>query len=88
VIARKPVVVLALLVSFVFGSIVVANPAGATINSAVIVPSPNVGSSASQLVAVDCVSESWCVAVGTATVSTASRALIEVWDGAAWKTVP
>jgi len=49
------------------------------------VASPNVGTTANDLVGVSCVAATRCIAVGA--VSTASkvlRTLVEVWDGTAW----
>jgi hypothetical protein len=50
--------------AIVLGGVVVSTPAGAVVDSATIVPSPNAGTSADTLLSVSCVSASDCVAVG------------------------
>jgi hypothetical protein len=49
--------------AIVFG-VVVSTPAGAVVDSATIVPSPNAGTSNDRLLSVSCVSVTECVAVG------------------------
>ena len=54
----------------------------------VVVASPNpAGSSDSRLVDVDCVSPTWCFAVGSTTIAGQQRTLAERWDGVGWTIV-
>ena len=53
-----------------------------------ILASPTVtGATASTLIGVSCVTTSYCVAVGTATVSGTPQTLVEQWNGTAWSVV-
>ena len=71
---------LALVLVAVFGLLAITTPAGASIDSITIVPSPSPGTSYSRLESVSCVSESWCVAVG----QTDDGTLVLLWDGTVW----
>ena len=72
--------------ALLLGSIVVSDTAGAVVDSATIVPSPNMGNpgqSNNELYSVACVSATSCTAVGYHDVGE-FQMLIEVWDGIAW----
>jgi hypothetical protein len=73
-------------VAIVLGGVVVSTPAGAVVDSATIVPSPNAGSN-DQLYSVSCVSASECVAVGYTFTGSVFETLVMVWDGTAWSIV-
>jgi hypothetical protein len=76
--------------ALVFGSLIaldVGTAEASTISAAwQIVPSPAVASST--LAAIDCVSTSWCVAVGSDTGGSSPVGLVEMWNGATWTVVP
>jgi hypothetical protein len=59
---RRSVLAMFAVTAIVFG-VVVSTPAGAVVDTAVIVPSPNAGTS-DRLLSVSCVSVAECVAVG------------------------
>jgi hypothetical protein len=63
-IAHSSIARLALVLVAVFGLLAITTPAGASIDSVTVVPSPSPGANANNLDSVSCVSESWCVAVG------------------------
>ena len=60
----------------VWGFVVVSTPAGAVVDSATIVPSPNAGTSNDRLESVSCVSASDCVAVGYTYTGNANQTLV------------
>jgi hypothetical protein len=74
--------------AIVLGGVVVSTPAGAVVDSATIVPSPNAGTSDDQLKSVSCVSASECVAVGRTKAGSPYETLVMVWDGIVWSIVP
>ena len=61
---RRSVLAMFAVMAVVLGGVVVSTPAGAVVDSAIIVPSPNAGTSDDELLSVSCVSASDCVAVG------------------------
>ena len=65
------------------GLIAVADRASAYVESAAVVPSPNV-SDASNLYSVSCISTTSCVAVGASADNTNFDALAMAWDGTSW----
>ena len=71
----------------VWGFVVVSTPAGAVVDSAIIVPSPNAGTSFDALFSVSCVSATECVAVGYTSTGSAVETLVMVWDGSVWSIV-
>jgi hypothetical protein len=73
--------------AIVLGVVVVSTPAGAVVDSATIVPSPNAGTSNDELYSVSCVSASDCVAVGYTDTGSAYETLTMVWDGSVWSIV-
>lgn len=66
------------------GLIAVADRASAYVESAAVVPSPNVGSDSNDLSSVSCISTTSCVAVGGSSDNTNLDALAMAWDGATW----
>jgi len=74
---RRSVVAVVAVLAFVLGCVVVSTPAGAVVDSAVIVPSPNVASD-DALSSVSCVSASECVAVGYTDTGSAYETLAMV----------
>ena len=62
---RRSVLAMFAVMAIVLGGVVVSTPAGAVVDSATIVPSPNAGTSDDQLKSVSRVSASECVAVGS-----------------------
>ena len=84
---RRSVLAMFGVVAIVLGCVVVSMPAGAVVDSATIVPSPNAGTSTDHLLSVSCVSATECVAVGY-TIGSAYEALAMVWDGVDWSIVP
>ena len=83
---RRSVLAMFTVVATVVGCVVVLTPAGASVDSAVVVPSPNVGT-VDELFEVDCVSVSDCVAVGSTDTGSARETLVMVWDGTVWSIV-
>jgi hypothetical protein len=66
-----------------------AGPVGAGSSSTAIVPSPNTSSTLdNSLESIDCVSESFCVAVGSFNDGSAEKSLVLIWDGSNWATTP
>ena len=59
---RRSVLAMFAVMAIVLGGVVVSTPAGAVVDRATIVPSPNAGTSNDRLLSVSCVSD--CVAVG------------------------
>ena len=84
---RRSVLVMFAVVVIVLGGVVVSTPAGAVVDSATIVPSPNAGTSNDELWSVSCVSASDCVAVGSTDTGSATETLVMVWDGTVWSIV-
>ena len=74
---------LALILVAVFGLLAITTPAGASIDSVTVVPSPSPGTNANNLESVSCVSESWCVAVGE-DYSVTPDTLMLLWNGTTW----
>jgi hypothetical protein len=81
---RRSVLAMFAVMAIVFGCVVVSAPAGAVVDSATIVPSPNVGNVDDELWSVSCVSASECVAVGFTNTQFGYRSLTMVWDGTEW----
>ena len=69
------------------GVVVVSTPAGAVVDTAVVVPSPHAGTGNDRLLSVSCVSVTECVAVGTTDTGSATETLVMVWDGTVWSIV-
>ena len=84
---RRPVFVLFVAMSILFSGVVGSTPAGAVVDTAIVVSSPNPGTSTNQLYSVSCVSASDCVAVGYTNVGSAVETLVMVWDGGVWSVV-
>lgn len=71
---RRSVLAMFAVMAIVLGGVVVSTPAGAVVDSAIIVPSPNAGSDV--LSSVSCVSASECVAVGFTDTGSANETLV------------
>ena len=84
---RKVVLAAVAFVAIVLGSVVVPTSAGAVVDNATIVPSPNAGTSSDRLLSVSCVSASDCVAVGATNTGSVVETLAMVWDGSVWSIV-
>ena len=84
---RRSVLAMFAVVAIVLGFVVVSTPAGAVVDNATIVASPNAGPS-DRLLSVSCVSASDCVAVGYTDTGPANETLVMVWDGSVWSIVP
>ena len=84
---RRSVLTVFAVMAVVLGGVVVSTPAGAVVDSATIVPSPNAGTSLDALLSVSCVSASDCVAVGRTSTGSAVETLVMVWDGSVWSIV-
>ena len=84
---RRSVLAIAAAVAVVLGCVVVSTPVGAVVDSAVVVPSPNVGLSGDALDSVSCVSATQCVAVGYSFSGSADETLVMAWDGSVWSIV-
>ena len=74
---RRPVLAMFAVVVIVLGGVVVSTPAGAVVDSAVVVPSPNPGTSYNFLSSVSCVSVSFCVATGIQNSGSSNQPLYE-----------
>jgi len=72
----------------VLGGVVVSTPAGAVIDSAVVVPTPTPGTTDNSLSSVSCVSVSFCVATGFYRAGPVNQTLVEQWNGASWTVIP
>ena len=83
---RRSVLAMFAVVAIVLGGVVVSTPAGAVVDSATIVPSPNAGTNYDELRSVSCVSASDCVAVGY-TYTGSAETLTMVWNGTVWSVV-
>ena len=84
---RRSVLAMVAVMAIVLGGVVISTPAGAVVDSATIVPSPNAGTSDDELFSVSCVSASECVAVGYTYTGSAYETLVMVWDGSVWSIV-
>ena len=84
---RRSVLAMFAVMAVVWGFVVVSTPAGAVVDSATIVPSPNAGTSFDALFSVSCVSATECVAVGYTSTGSAYETLVMVWDGSVWSIV-
>jgi len=84
---RRSVLAMFAVMAIVLGGVVVSTPAGAVVDSAVVVPSPNPGTSGNVLSSVSCVSVSFCVAVGYQDSGSGYLTLVEQWNGSVWSTV-
>lgn len=84
---RKAVLAAVAFVAIVLGSVVVPTSAGAVVDNATIVPSPNAGTSSDELYSVSCMSATECVAVGYTNAGSAYETLVMVWDGSVWSIV-
>ena len=84
---RRSVLAMFAVMAVVWGCVVVSTPAGAVVDSATIVPSPNAGTSDDELYSVSCVSANECVAVGFTNTGSAIETLTMVWDGSVWSIV-
>ena len=81
---RRSVLAMFAVLAVVLGGVVVSTPAGAVVDTAVVVPSPNVGTRSNFLSSVSCVSATECVAVGYRYTGSAFQTLVMVWDGVEW----
>ena len=84
---RRSVLAMFAVMAIVLGVVVVSTPAGAVVDSATIVSSPNAGTRYDVLESVSCVSESECVAVGYTDTGSANATLVMVWNGSVWSIV-
>ena len=73
---RRSVLTAFAVMAVVLGGVVVSTPAGAVVDSAIIVPSPNAGTSDDALFSVSCVSVSSCVAVGHTDTGSVNETLV------------
>jgi len=85
---RRSVLAMFAVMAVVLGGVVASIPAGAVVDRAVVVPSPNVGADDNYLNSVSCVSASECVAVGYRNTGSATETLTMVWNGSVWSIVP
>jgi len=85
---RRSVLAMFAVVAIVLGFVVVSTPAGAVVDNATIVASPNGGTGPNVLNSVSCVSASDCVAVGYTDIGNyVYETLVMVWDGSVWSIV-
>ena len=84
---RRSILAMFAVMAIVLGGVVVSTPAGAVVDTAVIVPSPNVGTNGNELYSVSCVSVSFCVATGSYSNGNENQTLVEHWDGVSWTVV-
>ncbi len=84
---RRSVLAMLAVMAIVLGGVVVSTPAGAVVDSAVVVPSPNPSTIDNFLSSVSCVSVSFCVATGYQDSGSGYLTLVEQWDGTSWSTV-
>ncbi len=84
---RRSVLAMFAVMAVVLGCVVASTPAGAVVDRAVVVPSPNVGADDNYLNSVSCVSASECVAVGSTQIGFVIETLVLVWDGIEWSIV-
>ena len=82
---RKSVLVVAAAMAVVLGAVVVSTSAGAVVDTATIVSSPNAGTANDRLSSVSCVSASDCIAVGSTDDGTeVIETLAMKWNGSEW----
>ncbi len=84
---RKPVLALLTALTVLLGGLILSTPAGAVIDSATIVPSPNPGTgnpNQDTLYSVSCVTSSWCIAVGDNNNGVSTETMMLMWDGSTW----
>lgn len=79
---RRAVLAVVAIMVVIVGSVVASTPAGAVVDTATVVPSPNPGVISNVLNSVSCVSASWCAAVGEA-----DGQLALAWNGTSWADV-
>ena len=79
---RRAVLAVVAIMVVIVGSVVASTPAGAVVDTATVVTSPNPGVISNVLNSVSCVSDSWCAAVGEA-----DGQLTLAWDGTSWTEV-
>ena len=85
---RRSVLAMFAVMAIVLGGVVVVStPAGAVIDAAVVVSSPNAGTGNNVLLSVSCVSVSSCVAVGFTNTDSVFETLVMAWDGSVWSIV-
>ena len=84
---RRSILAMFTVLAIVLGGVVVSTPAGAVVDSATVVSSPNAGTRYDGLESVSCVSASECVAVGNTFNGSANETLVMVWDGIVWSIV-
>ena len=84
---RRSILAMFTVLAIVLGGVVVSTPAGAVVDTAVIVPSPNVGTNGNELYSVSCVSVSFCVATGSYSTANENQTLVEHWNGVSWTVV-
>ena len=83
---RKSVLVVAAAMAVVLGAVVVSTSAGAVVDTATIVSSPNAGTANDRLSSVSCVSASNCIAVGSTDDGTeVIETLAMKWNGSEWQ---
>ena len=83
---RKSVVAVAAAMAVVLGAVVVSTSAGAVVDTATIVSSPNAGTANDRLSSVSCVSASDCIAVGSTDDGTeVIETLAMKWNGSEWQ---
>ena len=85
---RRSVLAMFMVMAIVLGGVVVSTPAGAVIDSAVVVPSPNTGANNNSLYSVSCVTASFCVATGHYWNGSNDQTLVEQWNGSVWTVIP
>ena len=84
---RRSVLAMFAVIAIVLGGVVVSIPAGAVVDTAVVVPSPHAGTGNDRLLSVSCVSVTECVAVGSTETGSVTETLVMVWDGTVWSIV-
>ena len=82
--ARRVSVLVLSAIALVSGLVVTSAPAGATVNTATVIPSPSPSFAENPLNSVSCVSSDWCVAVGYEKPSGSPQILILMYDGTSW----
>jgi len=74
---RRSVLAMLAVMAIVLGGVVMSTPAGAVVDNAVVVPSPNPGTNYNVLSSVSCVSVSFCVATGNQNSGSSNQQLYE-----------
>ena len=82
--SRRFVVVVLSAVALICGLVVTSVPAGATVKTATVIPSPSPSSTENPLNSVSCVSSDWCVAVGYEKSAGKPQLFILMYDGTSW----